>query len=334
MFEQILQKIKEFDTIIIHRHLRPDGDCIGSQFGLKYYLEYNFPSKHIYAVGDKIPDYLENIGKNDEISEDIYKDSLVIVVDTSVEKRICDERYKLGKYIIKIDHHDDSPMFGDFEYVDPETPACCAILVKMMREFENCGLTIPLNSATALYIGIITDTGRFRFRGVTGETLSNAGYLVDKGIDTDKIFAKLYTKSISELKLQGYVYNHFKITKNGVAYIYITKDIMNKFNVTKEEASNLVNCLDSIKGSLIWVAFIDQDLPQIKTVDSDGEQSEIRVRIRSRFIAINEVATHYRGGGHLQAAGATIYSSKEMKKLLKELDVILKTYKEVHKEAF
>lgn len=336
MFNQILEKIKEFNTIIIHRHLRPDGDCIGSQFGLKAYLEYNFPNKKIYAVGDAIPAYLKECGDNDEIDDNIYNDALVIVVDTSLEKRICDARYRLGKYIIKIDHHDDSPMYGDYEYVDPKSPACSAILVKMMNEFEQFGLEIPLKTAYCLYTGITTDTGRFRFRGVTGETLSYAGKLLDMGIDTDKIYTNLYIRNKEELKLQGYIYNHFKVTKNGVAYIYITKDIMEKYGVKKEEASNLVNSLDSIKGSLIWVAFIDQMLPRPEIVENieESPENEIRVRIRSRFIAINEIATHYRGGGHLQAAGATIYSVKEMKMLLKELDYLLGAYKKEHPEAF
>lgn len=336
MFEHILEKIKEFDTIIIHRHIRPDGDCIGSQFGLKRYLEYNFPNKKIYAVGDEVPEYLSQLGTSDKILPDIYNDALVIVVDTSLEKRICDSNYKLGKYIIKIDHHDDSPMYGDYEYVDPLSPACCAILVKMFREYESVGYTIPLNSAIALYTGIITDTGRFRFRGVTGETMANAGYLLDKGINTDEVFTKLYIKSVEELKLEGYVYNHFKTTKNGVAYIYFTKDIIEKYNVTKEEAANLVNCLDSINGSLIWVAFVDQMLPKSEIVINENElpENEIRVRIRSRFVSINAIATHYRGGGHLQAAGATIYSKKEMNNLLKELDEALYTYKNEHPEAF
>lgn len=336
MFEKILNKIKEFDTIIIHRHIRPDGDCIGSQMGLKYYIEHNFPNKKVYAVGDAIPEYLSSLGENSQIEDDIYKEALVIVVDTALKIRICDSRYSMGKFIIKIDHHDDTESYANLEYVDEKTPACSAILTKMMKEWEQFGLVIPLKSATALYTGIITDTGRFRFRGVTGETLANAGSLLDVGVDMEKIFSRLYIKTDKELKLQGYVYNHFKTTKNGVAYIYFSKDIMQKYGVTKEEAANLVNSLDSIKGSLIWVAFIDQMLPKPEVVENplESPENEIRVRIRSRFVAINEVGTHFRGGGHLQAAGATIYSHDEMKKLLKELDTTLKNYKHEHPEVF
>jgi len=334
MFNQILEKIKEYETIIIHRHVRPDGDCIGSQFGLKYYLNHNFPTKKVYAVGDEIPEYLSNLGKNDEIADDIYDDALVIVVDTANENRICDARYSKGSFIIKIDHHDDSPVYGNIAYVDPLTPACSAILVEMMREFNKEGYTIPQNAALCLYTGITTDTGRFRFRGVNGKLMENAGYLLDIGIDTDKVYSRLYMKSLETLKLEGYVYNHFKTTPNKVAYIYFTKKIMKKFKVTKEDAANLVNTLDSIDGSLIWVAFVDQMNKREKSSNNPlPKEKEIRVRIRSRFVPINEVASHYRGGGHLQAAGATIYSKQEMNNILNELDETLRKYKNEHPEA-
>ncbi len=336
MFDKILEQIKKYDTIIIHRHIRPDGDCIGSQFALKKYIEFNFPNKHVYAVGDKVPEYLSMCGSSDEISDDIYNEALVIVVDTAVMARICDGRYNSGKFLIKIDHHDDSPEYGDLMYVDPTSPACSSILAGMFKEWQKYGLKVNKDIAERLYLGIVTDTGRFRYRGVNENTLSNAGWLLSQGVDTEDIYPSLYIKSMETLKLEGYVYNHFKTTPSGVVYIYFTKEIMQKYNVTKEDAANLVNCLDSIKGSPIWVAFVDQMLEKsdnIANIDESPDK-EIRVRLRSRFISINEVATHYRGGGHLQAAGATIYSKKEMKSLLKELDTLLKEYKMEHPEVF
>lgn len=333
MFNEILEKIKEYETIIIHRHVRPDGDCIGSQFGLKYYIEENFKEKKVYAVGDDIPEYLSSLGTCDQVDDELYANALVIVVDTANENRICDERYKTAQFIVKIDHHDDSPAYGNLIYVDPLTPACSAILVEMMKSFEEFGYKIPLNAAKCLFTGIATDTGRFRFRGVNGKLMTNAGYLLDLGVDTDSIYTRLYMKKPETLKLEGYVYNHFKTTENGVAYIYFTKKIMKKYKVTKEDAANLVNTMDSIEGSLIWVAFVDQMLSKDPS-SSLPKEKEIRVRIRSRFVSINEVATHYRGGGHLQASGATIYSKCEMNSLLKELDETLKQYKKEHPEAF
>lgn len=335
VFNKILEKIKEYDTIIIHRHERPDGDCIGSQMGLKYVIEDTFPHKKVYAVGDKVPEYLSDLGKSEEISDDIYKEALVITVDTSLKKRICDQRFLNGKYLIKIDHHDDSEPFGDIEYVEVTSPACSSIIVDFIRTFEN-ELNITERTCNALYMGIVTDTGRFRYRSVTARVLNNSGYLLSKGVDIERIYAKLYTKDSSILKLQGAVCNNFKLTPNGVAYMYFSKKLMKKYKVTKEDAANLVNLLDSIKGSLIWVVFVEQMKPKTKEPHPKDEapENEIRVRIRSRNVAINEVARNYRGGGHLQAAGATIFSKKEMKSLLQELDELHLRYKKENPEAF
>ncbi len=326
MFIKILEKIKEYDTIIIHRHERPDGDCIGSQMGLYYLIKDNFPEKTVYTVGDELPAYLAKYGKNDNISEETYKNALVIVVDTANEKRICDKRYNTGSYLIKIDHHDDSPAFGDMYYVDEVSPACASIMVdiyKAWHEYDN-NIILSKAAATSLMLGLVTDTGRFRYRGTCRKTLENAGLLLDAGVELDELYASLYTKEKEELKLQGYVCENFQLTPNGVAYIYFDKATMEKYNVDKETAAACVNILDSIKGSLIWATFIEQN----------EETGEIRTRLRSRFVSINEVATHYRGGGHLQAAGATVYNQEEKASLLNELDILLKEFKENNPEKF
>ena len=320
MINLILEKIKEYNRIIIHRHVRPDGDCIGTQHALKKAIQYNFPEKEVYAVGDIIPDYLEDYGVIDDVTEDMYNGSLVIVVDTANESRICGENYKLGEYIIKIDHHDDSSDYANINYVDPKTPACGAILTRLLRSWN---FKFNQEIATYLYVAITTDTGRFRFRGVNEEVMANAGYLISQGVEIDKLYTKLYTKDKESFKLQGYVYENFKTTESGVAYIYFSQKLMKEYNVTKDDAANLVNSLDSIKGSLIWVAFIEQD-----------DEVEIRVRLRSRFVAINDIARNYRGGGHLQAAGATLYSKDEIDSILNELDLLHKEFKENNKELF
>ena len=250
----------------------------------------------------------------------MYNGSLVIVVDTANESRICGENYKLGEYIIKIDHHDDSSDYANINYVDPKTPACGAILTRLLRSWN---FKFNQEIATYLYVAITTDTGRFRFRGVNEELMANAGYLISQGVEIDKLYTKLYTKDKESFKLQGYVYENFKTTESGVAYIYFSQKLMKEYNVSKDDAANLVNSLDSIKGSLIWVAFIEQD-----------DEVEIRVRLRSRFVAINDIARNYRGGGHLQAAGATLYSKDEIELILNELDLLHKEFKENNKELF
>lgn len=314
IYNKILVKIKQYDTIIIHRHIRPDGDCIGSQMGLKELLKASFPQKRILTVGDDIPNYLSHLGQNDEIKDEDYQNALAMVIDTATEDRICDHRYKLASYSIKIDHHDDSFDFADMNFIDPMVPATGALMVEFYLANKD-QLVLNKAAAEAFYTAIVSDTGRFQYRGVNGDVLRAAAVLVDTGIDIEEIYSKLYLKEFAVFVLQSFVYKKMKQTPNGVVYIHFTQKIMEKFGVSIEDASGLVNVLSQIKGALIWVAFIDYP---------DGST---RVRLRSRFVAINDIATGYRGGGHLMAAGATIYSLKEKKKLLEELDLRLKEYK-------
>ena len=109
-----------------------------------------------------------------------------------------------------------------------------------------------------------------------------------------------------------------KITANGVASIYVSKAMQEKFKLSAEDASASVSYMDSVKGSLIWMAFIE---------NGDGS---IRVRLRSRFVTVNQLAERYHGGGHDCASGATVYSRREATKLLREADKLLKAYKETN----
>lgn len=318
--QDIINEIEKNDTIIIHRHVRPDGDCIGSSFGLRAILKESFPNKKIYSVGDGVPEYLDFLGCEDEVNEDIYKDALVIIVDTATGKRVCKDIYQTAKKVIKIDHHIPVDDYGHINYVREDFPACCQIIIDFVKTFKNT-LKINEEAAKCLYTGLVTDTGRFRYRSVNGDTMRSAASLLDLNIDTENIYTNLNTKDPESFKLQGYMYQNFKITENGVAYAYLTKKIMKKYGATPEAASNLVNCLDSIKGSLIWILFVQYD-------------NEIRVRLRSRYIPVVDIASQYNGGGHENAAGATVYKEKEMKELIKLADSNLKNFKEKNKELF
>ena len=328
----IIDEIIKYQTIILHRHIRPDGDCIGTQMGLYYFITSNFPKKRVLLTGDAIPSYLEKYAKIDTVLDSDYKDALVFVVDTSASDRICDKRYTTGKELIKIDHHNNSEDFGDINIVDENSPSCASILTKLFKKYsEEMGYIVSKECATCLYLGITTDTGRFRYRGVTGDIMIDAGYLVNKGVDLENLYNDLYIQDVAPLRLQGFVFNHFKCTENGVLYIHFTKRMMHKFGVEREEAANLVNSLANIRYHMIWLAFIDQE-----KIDETTQKKvkETRVRMRSRFITINDIAEKYHGGGHLQASGATVHNKKEFNELLKDCDERLKEYKEENPNVF
>ena len=167
---------------------------------------------------------------------------------------------------------------------------------------------------------MVTASGRFRFRSVSGETMRLAGVMLDVGVDTDTLFARLYLEAFEYLKFKAYIYEHMQVTENGVAYIFVDKAMQEKFQLSLEQASAVVGNLDSIRGCICWIAFIE---------NGDEEQS-IRVRLRSRFVHINAIAEKYRGGGHACASGATLYGTEEIQQLLNETDALVKEYKETH----
>lgn len=312
---QILEKIKSYDRIIISRHFRPDGDAVGSTLGLAKILRLSFPKKEILVVNDDYSDYVAFLGKEDgPISDDLYEGALQIVIDTATPDRISPKKYNLAKELIKIDHHIDVNHYGDLSWVEEERSSACEMIVDFYNSFKD-ELKIDADAALCLYAGMVTDSGRFRFSSTSGESLRMAAILLDQGIDTETLFARLYLEEFDYLKFKSYVYNKMKITENGVAYIYVDKKMQEKFGLTQEQASNTVSMLNEIIGSIAWLAFID---------NADGT---IRVRLRSRFMTINQLAEKYHGGGHACASGATVYSKKEMKQLISDADELVKEFK-------
>lgn len=322
VMQSILQKIKEYDRILLFRHTRCDGDCVGSTKGFARILQLTFPEKEIRILDGQRSDYLAFLGYDeqpDAISDEAYGCALGIVLDTGTERRISNPKYTLCKELIKIDHHIDREPYGDISWVEANRSSTCEMVAHFYATFRE-ELKIDREAATFLYTGMVTDSGRFRFREVSGETLRLASILLDLGIATDKIYANLYMQDYNVLKFKAYVLHKIHRTENGVAYIHVTRAMQKRFHLTHEQASSSVSFLDSIKGSLIWIAF----------VEGSGKDRATRVRLRSRFVTVNEIAEQFRGGGHEGACGATVYGKKEMHALLAMADARLKEYKETH----
>ena len=314
--KQILDKIKEYNRIIIFRHFRPDGDATGSTKGLQRILALSYPDKEILLQNCDFSDYLAFLGTEGEaVDKELYKDALGIVIDTATAARVSNKDFTLCREVIKIDHHIPVESYGVINWVEEERSSACEMIADFYNTFKD-ELKIDTEAATYIFCGMVTDSGRFRFRSVSGETLRLAGMLLDMGIDVDTLYANLYMKDFEQFKFESYVYEKMSITENGVAYIYVDKEMQDKFGLSQESASASVSYLDSIKNSLIWLAFID---------NGDGS---IRVRLRSRFVTVSPIGEKYNGGGHACAAGATVYSKDEMMQLIAEADARLKEYKE------
>ncbi len=317
---EILNKIKEYSRIMLFRHVRNDGDCVGATKGLKRIIQLTWPEKEVYLIDSETAKYLEFMGPEDEeVSDEVYKSALGIVLDTASEARISNKKYSLCKELIKIDHHIPLENYGNYQWVEEERSSCCEMVVDFYRTFAD-QLKIDKEAAQHLYTGMVTDSGRFKYDGVTGETLRNAAALLDVGVDTPTLFARLYLEAFEYLKFKAHIYNKMEVTPNGVAYIFVDKAMQEQFNLSQEQASAIIGTLDAIRGCISWAAFIE----------TGDEAGSIRVRLRSRFVHINSIAEKYHGGGHACASGATVYSEEEMMALLADTDALVKEYKETH----
>ena len=301
--QQILEQIKKYDTIIIHRHMRADPDALGSQVGLKELLQYNFPEKKIKVVGYDLPT-LTWLATMDQVENDEFEGSLAIVCDTANTARIDDKRYLKAETIIKIDHHPNDEEYGDLVWIDTSSSSASE-MIAIFAEENN--LELSDNAAYLLTAGIIGDTGRFLYPSTSARTLRIASHLRAFDFDYAGLTRKMDTISYKIAKLQGYVYDHLEVDENGAARVLLSQEILKQYNVTDAETAAIVGAPGRIDTVKAWAIFVEQ---------ADGH---FRVRMRSKITPINEIAKEHDGGGHPLASGANSYSLEENEQIYKEL---------------
>ena len=305
---QILEKIKAYDTIIIHRHMKPDPDAFGSQVGLKALLEHHFPEKTIKAVGFNEPT-LTWLAEMDQVDDTYYQDALAIICDTANTARIDDKRYTQADTIIKIDHHPNDEVYGDLVWVDTNSSSASE-MIALFAEATN--LVLSDYAAKMLCAGIIGDTGRFLYPSTSARTLRITSKLREHNFNYAELTRKMDTMSFKIAKLQGYVYDHLEVDENGAARVILTQEILKKYEVTDAETAAIVGAPGRIDTVSLWGIFVEQ---------ADGHY---RVRLRSKFVPINEVAKEHDGGGHPLASGANSYSVEENELIYQKLKNLLK----------
>ena len=308
--QQILQKIKEYKTIIIHRHVNPDPDALGSQVGLQKLLQLNFPEKTIKVTGHDEPT-LTWLAEMDEVTEEDYHHALVIVCDTANTARIDDNRYTNGSYLIKIDHHPNDDIYGDLAWVDTNSSSTCELITLFALENH---LKMNAYIAKLLYAGIVGDTGRFLYPATTARTFKVASHLREYPFDFAALARKMDSFSYQIAKLQGYVYDHLEVDENGAARVILTQELLKSNQLTDADTSAIVSAPGRIDSVELWGIFVEQ------------ENGNYRVRLRSKFIPINEVAKKHDGGGHPLASGANAYSTEEIEKIYQELKELAKRH--------
>ena len=304
--QKAFELINKFDTIIIHRHSSPDGDAIGSQIGLRDILKHNFPGKRIYAVGDNPGRYsFVEDSIMDDIGDETYQGALAILLDMGASHLVSDDRYRLAQKTIRIDHHQYAETFTDVEIIDTSFESCAGLVAHLCMEW---GIVVPSNGAKALYTGMVTDSGRFRYDSTNSRTFRIASFLFEQGFNPSDIYTNLYQDDLKMIQLRASFILRIQLTEHGVAYIYTTREEVEKMGVSTFTVSRgMVNTMAEIKGVNTWVNFTETE---------DG----ILCELRSKTQNINQVAVKYGGGGHIKASGTTVKTKAEAMALLDELD--------------
>ena len=309
MYNKIYELIKEYETIIIHRHEKPDGDALGSQLGLKFAILETFPNKNVFVVGDTT-EYLNYLGNMDEVDDELYNEALVIVLDSGAEYLISDKRFKNGKVVVKIDHHIPQGKYGDLALVNTKYESCAGLVTHFIKKTK-----MKLNSTAAnlLFTGIVTDSGRFRFQSVSSRTFDAASFLMKFSVNLDNIYTKLYTDNLNNVLLKARMTLKFEILDCGLAYCKNTyQDVLETGLSPYALARSIVNNMAGIKEINVWATF------------TELEDGKIIIELRSCGKNVNQIAVKYGGGGHLQASGATISGYEELELVIEDLIALAK----------
>ncbi len=308
MFQKIVELIEKYPKIIIHRHSKPDGDALGSQIGLMHIIRDSYPEKTVYVVGDMTPRYSFIADREmDVIDDETYKGALAIILDSGSKSMINDDRYTLADATVRFDHHLFCEKIADVEVIDTSFESCCGLIASFAKEM--C-LTVSSSAAKALYTGMITDSGRFRYDSTTAKTFKMASFLMERNFDVNDIYSKLYADQLSSVQLRAKFALKINLTPNAVGYIYTTREEVESYGVdTFTISRGMVGVMSDIKEIDSWVNFTETD---------EGVLCEIR----SSKYNINPIAVKYGGGGHQKASGCTLKNREEAMKLVEDLNAL------------
>ena len=309
MFEKILEEIRKYEKIVIHRHSNPDGDALGSQIGLYELIRATFPEKTVYKVGDGARRYSFMDGSTmDGIDDGEYEGALAIILDTSAKALISDDRYTLAARTARIDHHIFCEQIADVEVTDTSFESCAGMIAAFAKE---CGLVMTVAAAKALYTGMTTDSGRFRYDSTSSRTFALASYLTEQEFDITEIYRELYSDDYERMKLRAEFVLKIKFTDKNVGYIYTTaEEALATGADTFTISRGMVGTMADIRGVDIWVNFTET-------------ASGVLAELRSSKYNINPIATKYGGGGHAKASGATLESREQAMQMLADLDAMI-----------
>lgn len=309
MIEEILNKIEEYESICLYRHINPDYDAFGSQFGMYDLIQNTFSNKTVYMEGDFSSDLIKKFNiEMDIVKPEFNRPVLGIVLDTANQERIDGDSYQQCKEIIKIDHHIVVDSYGTINLEDSSASSCSQMVALFLK---NERVQLSSFGAASLYMGIMGDTNRFMYSSTDCRTFEAAMYLYNCGFDMQALYERMYMKKANDLKVNAFLLNNY-IEDEGIAYYILRNEDLQSLNLSRERGSDYVNILSSVEEYQVWLA-----------ITENVKDHNWRVSMRSRHIPVNLVANKYRGGGHAFASGATLLSLDELPLLLQDLKELI-----------
>ena len=315
LLKEIITEIEKANSIVILRHRKPDPDALGSQIGLSKLIKGAYPEKSVYVIGD-MPENLKYIGDMDEITQKVFNKSLVIVVDCSTPQLInCPFEVKVDE-VIKIDHHPNITPYGKICYVDTTAASASEIIAEFAFDHET---PFQMNKAAAniIYAGIIGDTGRFLYPSTTSKTFALVSKLIQYEVDIAGIADKMITKPLNINRMTGYIYEHMKVSPQGMASIVLTKEVLERFDATDQLASLVVSVPGTVEGILAWSMYVEQ------------EDGTFRVHLRSKGPTVNHIAQKFGGGGHSLACGIPSVTNHQITEIDRALEVEVSNFNKI-----
>lgn len=313
--DNIKEEINKAKDIVILTHENPDGDAVGS--ALAMYLTLKKMNKEVDVI---IPEY-SNVFKFLPGAESIKKEGketpydLAISVDVTGIKRLngFSKYFENAVTKVQIDHHEVNDMFADYNFVNPASPACAQILILVI---EQLGVEIDKQIGTCLLTGIITDTGGFKYEGVSAETFEFASWLLAKGVNVSDIYKRvLQVKSRANFELRKLIMDRMEfLHDNKITFTYITSEDMQKVKAMPGDHEGLVEVGRDIEGVEVSI-FLRQT--------EKGYKASLRA---NNYVNVSDVALLFNGGGHMRAAGCDMAGDLEQckEKIVKAVEKYIK----------
>lgn len=318
--DNIIEFIKGSNDFVVTSHISPDGDNIGSTLGIYYSLKTL--GKNVYYVLDDIaPNNISFLVENINIlksSEFNVSDYNIIALDCGDKRRIClDENIvNNANKLICIDHHASNDYYGDFNYIDIDASSTCELVYNLLLRYEELENTklIDVNIATSLYTGLVTDTGNFMYSSTHPSSFDMAKNLLLRGAKKDTIIQNVFQSNpYNYYKLLGEALNTLDIVDNKVASISVTKEMLKNNTISFNDVDGITTYTRDIEGVEVGILL------------KEKKENEVKISLRSKnYVDVSKIAQIFNGGGHVRAAGCTIFDSvvNAKKKVLEE---VLKT---------